>query len=73
MLARFKLWLAGAGAALVALVGVYMAGRRAAQQDAATDALRGYAKTRKDIDDVQDHLGDDPNVLREWMRERGKH
>ena len=71
MLMRLKLWLAGVGAALVALVGIYLAGRRAAKQGAATDALRGYADTRKRIDDA-DNLGSDPAVLRDWLRERGK-
>lgn len=69
---RIKLWLGAVGAALMALVGVYLAGRRAAQQGAATDALRGYAKTRKDIDDATDIVGDDPDLSRRWLSERGK-
>lgn len=72
MFTRLKLWLAGVGAALVALVGIYMAGRRAAKQEAATDALRGYADTRKRMDDATIDLGDDPAVLRDFLRTRGE-
>jgi hypothetical protein len=32
----------------------------------------GYAKTRKEIDHAEATTSDDPAVLRDWLRERGK-
>lgn len=69
---RVKLWLGAVGAVLAAFVGAWLAGRREGQQEARTDALKGYAKTRKDIDDADEVVGSDPAVLRDWLRERGK-
>lgn len=64
--------LAWAAAGCIAVFAVWTAGKREARQEARTDALRGYVKTRKDIDDATDHLGSDPAVLRDWLSERGK-
>ena len=72
MLARFKLWIAGAVALVVALLAAWVAGRREARQEARTEALEGYAKTRKDMDDADAAMGDDPAILRQWLSERGK-
>lgn len=65
---RLKLWLGAVGAALMALVGVYLAGRRAAQQEAATDALRGDAKAHERINDADIGIGaaDADNIA--WLR-----
>ena len=59
-------------AALLAVLGIYLAGRKDARQTAKSDALRDYAETRKKADDA-DIPSDDPAVLRDWLRERGKH
>jgi len=66
---RALAWLV-AGA--VAVLAVFAAGKRNARQKAALDAAEAYAKTRKAIDDEAAHLGDDPNTLRAWLRERGQ-
>ena len=72
MLSRFKLWIAGAVALVLAVLGAWVAGNSKARQEARTDALRGYAKTRKDMDDADASMGDDPAILRQWLSERGK-
>ena len=69
---RCKAWALLAAGVVLALVGVYATGRRDARAAAKVDALKGYAKTRKDIDNATDNLGSDPAVLRDWLRERGK-
>lgn len=62
---RAAVWVTGAAALLFA---AWMAGRRDQRQQSSVT----YAKTRKEIDDVESNIGDDPAVLREWLRQRGK-
>jgi len=57
----------------IAVLAIFAAVKRNARQQAAIDAAEAYAKTRKAIDNEVAHLGDDPNILRDWLRERGKH
>lgn len=66
---RAVAWLV-AGA--IAVLAVFAAGKRNARQQAALDAAKAYAKTRKAIDNEVAHLGDDPNILRDWLRKRGQ-
>ena len=61
---------AALGAILAAVV-AWFAGRRAARQAAQDEAVKDYRETRRRMDDASD-LGDDPDVLREWLRERGR-
>lgn len=73
--AALDLLLGPLGAALGALAAVmaaWLAGKRSARQAAENEALRGYQETRRQMDDAIDDLGDDPDVLREWLRERGR-
>ena len=58
ILGRIKLWLAAAGAAVIAFLGVYLQGRRDAASRARTLDLEGYKETREAIDDAEVH-GDD--------------
>ena len=58
--------------AVVLLWATWVAGKRSERQGASLRAATAYADTRKDIDHATDNLGDDPAVLREWLRERGK-
>lgn len=62
---RTAMWAAGLATLLLA---AWMAGRRDQRQQSSVT----YAKTRKEIDDVESNIGDDPAVLREWLRQRGK-
>ena len=64
---RVKLWLAGALAALLAFLGVYLQGRRDATSRARTRELEGYKDTREAIDDAEIH-GNDPAAAREWLQ-----
>tara|TARA_R110000868_G_C10928680_1_gene766191 strand:+ start:138 stop:359 length:222 start_codon:yes stop_codon:yes gene_type:complete len=66
---RAAVWVAGVAAIIFA---AWMAGRRDQRQQAAVETAESYIKTRKEIDDVESNIGDDPAVLREWLRQRGK-
>lgn len=70
MLDRIKLWLAAAGAFVLALGAAYWRGRSAADAAAERERLDDYVETRKRMDEVD--TGDDPAVLRDWLRDRGK-
>jgi len=67
ILGRIKLWLAAAGAAAFAILGVYLQGRRDASSRARTRDLEGYKETREAIDDAEVH-GDDPAAARDWLQ-----
>jgi hypothetical protein len=65
-------WIITAGAAgltgLVAfLFGAWRQDRKSRQREV-NKRLEGYINTRKEIDEID--LGDDPAVLREWLRNR---
>jgi len=66
---RAALWAAGAIAIIFA---AWMAGKRDQIQRESLKKSQDYIKTRKKIDDVENNIDDDPTVLREWLRERGK-
>jgi hypothetical protein len=68
--ARLKMWAMGLGLVVAALAASWLGGRKSAQTDAKQEELEGYVETRKRMDEVD--AGDDPAVLREWLRERGK-
>ena len=72
MFMRIKLFFAAVAGAAALLFAAWMAGRRDQRQQSAVDAAKSYANTRKEIDNVEDNISDDPAVLREWLRERGK-
>lgn len=65
-------WLAGMVALVLAVLGVYAKGKRAARQETALEAAERMAKTRKRMDDAETDTGDDPAVLRDWLRDRGQ-
>ena len=67
ILTRVKIWLAAAGAAVIAILGVYLQGRRDAASRARTRELEGYKDTREAIDDAEIH-GNDPAAAREWLQ-----
>jgi hypothetical protein len=66
---RTVLWAAGIAALLLA---AWMAGKRDQKQQSAVKTAEGYIKTRKEIDNAEVTTSDDPAVLRDWLRERGK-
>lgn len=59
-------------AALAAGLALYLKGRSDASAKAAAKESAAYRDTRKDMDDAQANLGDDPAALRDWLRERAK-
>jgi len=58
-------------AGLVAFAGVWGMAKRDSRRETALEAAERYAKTRKRMDDVETGT-DDPALLRDWLRERGK-
>jgi hypothetical protein len=63
-----------AGAILIAvgaLLSSWLAGRNSAKTASKLKDANAYIKTRKAMDDAEP-IGDDPAVLREWLRERGQ-
>lgn len=63
-------WIAGALAGLVALVVAWVNAKRNAALRAENRGLKRYVKTIKAINDADVHLGDDPGVLRDGLRDR---
>ena len=70
ILGRIKMWLAMAGAFAFALGAAYLRGRSGAVAAAERERLKSYVDTRKRIDEVS--VGDDPDVLRQWLRDRSQ-
>lgn len=70
IMARIKLWLAAAGAFVIALGAAYWRGRSTEAAAAERERLEDYVDTRERMDEVD--AGDDPAVLRDWLRERGQ-
>jgi hypothetical protein len=67
MIARIVTWLGLVAAALAAM---WLGGKKSAQADAKVQEADGYAETRTRMDEAV--AGDDPAVLRDWLRERGQ-
>ena len=62
--------MAAAGAFVVALFAAYLRGRSDKGEAVERERLENYVETRKRMDEVD--TDDDPTVLRDWLRERGK-
>ena len=65
---RIKLYLAAAGAFVVALFAAYLRGRSDKGEAVEHERLKDYAETRKRMDEVP--VEDDPAVLRDWLLDR---
>jgi hypothetical protein len=74
MLTRIKLWLAGIGAVVIALLSIWFGGKKAGQTDAKLEEQDDYIETRKRMDQaIRDkQLRDDADLDREWLRSRGE-
>lgn len=70
ILGRIKLWLAAAGAFVLALGAAYWRGRSAADAAAERERLDDYVETRRRMDEVG--RMSDADAAREWLRERGQ-
>lgn len=70
VIGRLKLWLAGAGVFIVALLSIWFGGKRSGQTDAKLEELNEYIETRKRIDEIDRHKRH-PDA-REFLRERGQ-
>lgn len=72
MIGSLRRTLYAAGALLLALLYAFARGRRSARQETALEAAEREAKTRKRMDEADETTPSDPDVLRDWLRERGK-
>jgi len=62
---------AGIIALLAAIFGAFRAGRKSATTEGKAKQAEAYQDTRKRMDAVDD-LGDDPDLARRWLHERGQ-
>lgn len=67
---RIKIWLAAAGAFIVALLSIWFGGKKAGKNAAKAEELNEYIETRKRMDEAD--LGDDPDMARRFLHERGE-
>ena len=67
---RIKLWLAAAGAFVLAISAAYMKGRATKARDVERDALADYQETRGRMDEVG--VPDSVAAARGWLLNRGK-
>lgn len=70
MLVRIKLWLAAAGAFVIALGAAYWRGRSTEAAAAERERLEDYVETRRRMDEVG--RMSDADAAREWLRDRNK-
>lgn len=70
IMARIKLWLAAAGAFLVALGAAYWRGRSTEAAAAERERLEDYVETRKRMDEAG--RMSDADAARDWLRDRNK-
>jgi len=69
VIGRLKLWLAGIGAVVIALLSIWFGGKKAGKNAAKAEELNEYIETRNRMDKVD---GDTADSSREWLRERGE-
>ena len=74
MISRIKLWLAAAGAAVLAFMGVYLLGRRDGGQAAETKQTRRRVEAMREAQEVEDEVNDmgadeRRDALSRWMRD----
>jgi hypothetical protein len=68
MLGRLKMWLAAAGALLVALGAAYLKGRSAKAREVENGVLWDYQETRGRMDEVD--IPGNPADARQWLLDR---
>lgn len=66
---RLKLWLYGALAGLLAILGAWVAGRREGRSQARVDALEADAKRHKDMNDADIGVGATDEQHVKWLRD----
>jgi hypothetical protein len=70
LLADLWPYIMGAGAIVAGIWGLRRDAVKDERQQTALQAAEAYAKTRKEIDDADAAMGDDPATLRQWLRDR---
>jgi hypothetical protein len=59
--------------AVVGLLALYTKGRADAKAKADLRDLKGFKKTTERMQDADAAMGDDPDALRQWLKERAEH
>lgn len=72
LLADLWPYLAGLGALLLTVLGIYRRGRVDQRRETALEAAERAAKTRERMDDAEAAFGDDPAAARRLMHERDR-
>ena len=67
-----KRWAIIAGAALLAALGLYAKGRSDGKSNEVRKADKAYRETREKMDEADETTPSDPDVLRDWLSQRGK-
>ena len=62
--------MAGSGAVGIALLSIWFGGKKAGKNAAKAEELNEYIETRNRMDEAD--LGDDPDMARRFLHERGK-
>jgi Flp pilus assembly protein TadB len=70
MFLRIKLWLAAAGALLIAFAATYWRGRSSVAAAAKRRELESYVGTRERMDKAD--VPDSTDAVRDWLRDRAK-
>ena len=70
VIGKLKLWLAGIGAVVIALLSIWFGGKKAGRDAANAEELNEYIATRKRIDEIDRHKRH-PDA-REFLHERGQ-
>lgn len=71
MMARLKLWLAGAAAFVVTVFAIYFKGRAAGLRDFENEQVRRRTDAMRKAKDVRDEVDNDPYFVdraRNWVR-----
>jgi hypothetical protein len=70
LLADLWPYIMGAGAIVAGIWGLRRDAVKDERRQTALQAAEAYAKTRKEMDDADAALSDDPAVLRDWLHSR---
>lgn len=70
MFTKLKIYAVAGAAFVLSLLHIYWRGKSAEADAGERERLEGYVETRKRMDDI--NAGDDPDVLRDWLRDRGE-
>lgn len=69
---RIKIALIAIGTFVAAIFVAFLRGRSVEAAADEHEELENYVETRTRMDEAEADLDDDPDILRDWLRERGQ-